>query len=150
MYCLYVKCVHRYADSEIWARQKFAGLGPVKFHHIRPLPLTACKVADQLPPQPLQSFNPRVFLFNLEHNEILSRSLNLKGRFPICRLSPVRQKHSSFLFWTQSCVLNLDWATRDLGKWKQQGPVKPAHWHEISVQIPVIPSVKGLHYARRI
>lgn len=115
-----------------------------------PSPWQHAKKQTSSHPQPLQCFNPRVFSFNLEHNEILSRSLIPKGRFPIRRLSPVAQNHSSFLFWIQGCVLNLDWATRDLGKWKQQGPVKPARWHKISVQIPVIPPVKGLHYALRI
>lgn len=84
-----------------------------------------------------------------------------RRQFPIHYVSSVKQSHNSFLFRTQGSVLNLDWATRDLGslsgnsraEWNLLSLVKRAKKKKkkkISVQIPMMPSVKGLHYALRI
>lgn len=58
----------------------------------------------------------------------------------------------SFSFRTQGSVLNLDRATRDPGSLSGNSRANEtcSLWHQISVQIPTMPSVKGLHYALRI
>lgn len=97
----------------VCVREELAGLGAVKFH----LPssslykrwtLTACTVGETLVLKSRQS------LFSVL-SIMKPPSVHLQMQFPIHYVSSVKQSHNSFLFRTQGSVLNLDWATRDLG-----------------------------------